>query len=317
MKARSRTPNAAPSRSLMKRILVGLATVAITLIAADATSSLVYRTNRAASVSVFPGGPTPPESAVVLLPGYGMSGELAARALRRQMPRDTVILGVSYADRGVDLNQISHAVNARLAGIPSPHIYFYGASMGGIVANHLATTYAAEHRNHQVTLILDTAPSSAKDVRRPQILLAASCGYPGGALSSALWSLLARTAPRIPLSGSTNRLAQEGRQYVQTVGTPALTSQACFLHRELPVTLDQANFRVFSAKAPDADKNDPLVDTRSATARWRGTFPRLSVITIGNRQGRWHIPLVERPSDAAAVLAKVANTTLRDVGHET
>ena len=277
----------------------------VALLAIDLASSLVYRTNQSATLSVLPGGTEHPSFAVVVFPGFAMSGELAAKSLKEHLPSDTIVLGVSYAERGVDLDAISQSVLAELKRLRPSHVYFYGASMGGLVADYVTNMYSFERAGSDFSLILDTAPAGPQDVRRPQVLLAASCYYPGGIISSWLWSLAARTAPHVPLSGANTSLAQEGRAYGESVGTPALTSQACFIKSAKPISTKSGRFRTFYAQAADASEQDPLVDTGSAIRNWLAAFPDIVELTIQGRKGTWHVPLIERPSDTAEVVMLV------------
>lgn len=286
-----------------------MAALIVALLAVDLASSLVYRTNRSATLSVLHGGDARPSFAVVLFPGYGMSGELAARSLREHLPSDTVVLGVSYADRGVDLDAIAQSVVAELKRLQPTHVYFYGASMGGLVADYVTSMYSYERTGSDFSLILDTAPAGPQDVRRPQVLLDATCYYPGGIVSSWLWSLAAQTAPHVPLSGAPLSLAQESRAYGESIGTPALTSQACFIDGAKPVSAHAGYFRTFYVQAADAPEHDPLIDTGAAIRDWRATFPDITELTIQGRLGAWHVPLVDRPIDIAKVLMRVRKLT--------
>jgi hypothetical protein len=49
---------------------------------------------------------------------------------------------------------------------------------------------------------------------------------------------------------------------------------------------------------------DPVIRVGRAIAGWRHAFPELRVVTIHARQGRWHLPLIERPKETVhAILA--------------
>lgn len=292
-----------------------VACLTVALLVIDIASSLVYRTNRLATLSVLPINSDHPSSAVVIFPGIGMSGELAAESLREHLSADTVVLGVSYAERGVDLDAISQSVLAELSRLQAGHVYFYGASMGGLVADYVANKYSLKRSDDDFSLILDTAPAGAQDVRRPQFLLAATCYYPGGIISSWLWSLAAHRAPNVPLSGTHLSLAEQGREYGESVGTSALTSQACFVKSAKPIPTESRRFRTFYVQAAGAPEQDPLVDTRSAIRNWRTAYPEITELPILGRNGAWHIPLIERPSDTAAILmlARSSGYSSRDI----
>lgn len=276
-----------------------------TLLAIDLASSLVYRTNHSATLSVLPGDAEHPSFVVVVFPGFAMSGELAAKGLVDHLPSRTVVLGVSYAERGMDLDAISRAVLEELERLRPSRVFFYGASMGGLVASYVSHMYSLARAGSGISLILDTAPAGPQDVRRPQVLLAASCYYPGGIISSWLWSLAARAAPHVPSNGAGASLVQDGRSYGERVGSPALTSQACFIKRFKPISTESPGVRTFYVQAADAPERDPLIDTGPAILKWRATFPDLVELTVQGRKGTWHVPLIERPADAAEVVMLV------------
>lgn len=276
--------------------------------ALDLVSSLVYRTNQSATLRVLPSGRDRPSSAVVIFPGIGMSGALAAESLRGHVPADTVVLGVNYAERGVHLDAISQSVIAELNRLQPSHVYLYGASMGGLVADYVANKYALHRAAYDVSLILDTAPAGPHDVRWPQALLAATCYYPGGVISSWIWSLVAQRAPRVPLSGTRLSLVQQGREYGESVGSSALASQACLIRSAKPMSTGPRRFRAFYAQAAAAPEQDPFVDTKSAIRNWRAAYPGITELSIPGRNGTWHVPLIERPIDTAEVLEVVRSS---------
>ena len=52
----------------------------------------------------------------------------------------------------------------------------------------------------------------------------------------------------------------------------------------------------------EAAEADPLVKISQSIAKWRQAFPDLVVITVSDRDGRWHLPLVERPRETVIAL---------------
>jgi hypothetical protein len=56
-------------------------------------------------------------------------------------------------------------------------------------------------------------------------------------------------------------------------------------------------------EAMDADR-DPLIRVSDAIVSWRVAFDDLKIVPITGRNGRWHVPLIERPKESvAAILA--------------
>lgn len=293
----------------VRRTALASAILLTALVAVDALSSVAFRNRETATIKEF-GQPLHegPARVVVILPGFGMSGQLAAKSLSLVAGDNTRVLGVDYAQRGVDLEQISHLVLGQLNAGSKQDVYFYGASMGGLVASHIANEYVSS-THAPATLVLDTAPYTASDIRRPGALLSISCYYPGGIISSKIWSLAARFASRVPITGADPSVVDSGRHYGEEVGTPALTSQACFIWKTKPNKTAGGDLRVLYSTAPDADLHDPLVRTRSAFTGWAGLYPDIERVAIAGRQGSWHIPLVERPLDVKQVLQRAWAST--------
>jgi hypothetical protein len=157
----------------------------------------------------------------------------------------------------------------------------------------------------RVDLVLDTAPSSAADVRRPGWTFALSCVDRGGVLSTGVWAAISLLAPQPdPEPGADRRLVARGRDEGALVGMPAATSQGCFMGRTGTVAagaLDGVVARaVYLHGVPD--DGDPLIDTRRAVQHWTTALPQLSEYRIATRRAAWHVPLVERPSETVAAM---------------
>jgi pimeloyl-ACP methyl ester carboxylesterase len=304
---RAHTTSAASGRRLPKFVRV-LILVLLGVILVDVASSFVYKTGQTPIVKVVSAPSANVNGAIVILPGYVMSGILAAKSLSPYLPRDDAVIGVDYGDRSVDVEGIYAAVEASLRGLSPRHVAFYGASLGGMVAAELAGRYSASQGHAPLELILDTAPRTADDVRRPNWLIGASCWYPGGVLSSLSWALASQFASPTPTAGSSAALETASRNYGRWVGTPALTSQACFIANN-PSSSESSiqSASVFYLEAPDAAEHDPLIKTSDAVRSWHREFPSLVTLTVSGRQGSWHVPLVERPQETATAIIQCLN----------
>src|ERR1017187_6241351 len=76
------------------------------LLAVDALIGLVYRTNTSADVEIIAPRSGITRRAIVVFPGYIMSGGTLARAFAPYVADDDAIVVVNYAERGVDVAQI-------------------------------------------------------------------------------------------------------------------------------------------------------------------------------------------------------------------
>jgi hypothetical protein len=160
--------------------------------------------------------------------------------------------------------------------------------MGGMCAAEFLTYYAADGTLFgKAALVLDTAPSDADDVNRPDWLLSLSTWYRGGPISSAAWALTSvlTSGDPAPEPDADPELIAEAKSSAAWVGTPALTSQGAFIRDfRMPATaiLRGVTDHVGYLHARDAD-NDPLIDVPSAIKGWGTVYPDLRVTTIPGR----------------------------------
>jgi pimeloyl-ACP methyl ester carboxylesterase len=212
---------------------------------------------------------------------------------------------VIYAERGVNVAQISDEVMAALRVLKPTELRIYGASMGGMLSKLFLDRYRQAGSPYgKVTLILDSAPAGRNDIKRPSLLLDVSCWYRGGPLSSAVWAAFSRFSPKPPLEDDAPMDIRAARRVGMWVGTPAATSQACFIAGFAPPApgelLDVVQQGVFlQGNSPD---DDPLVRISEAIAGWRIAFPNLKVVTVQDRDGRWHLPILERPRETVRAI---------------
>ena len=269
------------------------------LLAVDALVGLAYRTNTSADVTVIPPRSGTTRRAIVIFPGYIMPGGTVGRAFAPYVADDDALVAINYAERGVNVSQIYDEVMAALSKLEPVELRLYGASMGGMLSKLFLDHYRRAGVPYgKVTLILDSAPSDRSNIRRPAFLLDLGCWYRGGPLSSALWAAVSHFGRKPPTEiGVSLGLVSEARQAGAWVGTPAATSQACFIARFGRLTpgelLGVAQQVVYlQGFSPD---DDPLVRISDAIAGWRVGFPDLKVVTLQGRYGRWHLPLMEYP----------------------
>lgn len=289
-------------RSRLGRI--GLGVVAV--LGVDLLSGLVHNTGTGATVSVLGDVAARGGRVVLLLPGHIMSGRLMAQAfLPHLRPADTVVT-VDWAQRGVDLDAVYAAVRRELDALRPGTLVVYGVSMGGVVAAGLLRRYAADGAPYgRVRLVLDAAPASAADVRRPGVLFDLSCVYRGGVISTLGWALGASLAPQpTPEPDADAALVARGRTANIWVGMPAVSSQACLVARARPPVAGELDGVVASAAylyGEPAD-GDPVIDVPRALTSWRRALPGLVEVPVPTRQARWHAPLVERPAETVAAI---------------
>jgi pimeloyl-ACP methyl ester carboxylesterase len=278
------------------------------LFLADVASGLFYRTDEQSKVVVVGARSGLTEVAIVVFPGYIMPGDTLSRAFAPFLPADDALVVVQYAERGVDRRQISANVIAALSRLKPRKVLVYGASMGGMVGKLFLDDYRAAGAPYgKVVFVLDTAPSAKADVRRPPALFSVGCWYRGGLLSSAAWALGARLQPEPSIeSDASPSLVQAAHKAGAWSGTPALSTQACFMGRFPPLKQGElsgiVNHVTYLQSSDAAD--DPLVRISQATTGWRTAMPGLEVVSIRERPGKYHLPLIEYPrATMKAILA--------------
>lgn len=290
-------------RSLWVRlVLAGLPV----LLLVDAMLGIVYRTNTSADVRIIVPRSGTTHRAIVVFPGYIMPGDTLGRAFAPYVADDDAIVVVNYAERGVNVPQIYGKVMAALHPLRPVELRVYGASMGGMLSKLFLDHYRRAGSPYgKVTLILDSTPASRNNVKRPHFLLDLSCWYRGGPLSSAVWAAVSELGDKpLPEDGIPQDIVRVARQAGAWVGMPALTSQACFIAKFGPLMkgelVDVAQQVVYlQGNSPD---DDPVVRISDAIAGWRVAFPKLMVITVQGRNGRWHLPLVEYPRETVRAM---------------
>ena len=77
------------------------------LLAADALMGLAHRTNTSAGLTIIVPRSGTTHRAFVVLPGYIMPGGTLARAFAPHLADDDAMVVVNYAERGVDVSQIT------------------------------------------------------------------------------------------------------------------------------------------------------------------------------------------------------------------
>lgn len=280
----------------------------LVLVAADAASGLVYRTNTAADVTVLGATHGGARRAIVLLPGYVMSGRILGRAFAPHLQPDDVLIVVDYAERGVDPDDIYVKVMAALRSLQPRELSVYGASMGGILGVLLLQRYHSDGQPFgRASLILDSAPAGPGDVKRSSWLFSVGCRYHGGLASSLLWAVATRFSGRPPLEpDADSALAASGRHAGQWAGLPAASTQGCFIAHAHPPPTGSADLakQVVYLQGHDPE-DDPVVRIAQSVEHWRYAFPTLTVVTIASRPGRCHLPLVERPGETVAAIMAV------------
>jgi pimeloyl-ACP methyl ester carboxylesterase len=293
---------------VLARRLFWVARVGAAVLAAatllDVLSSFVYRTDTQPSVAVVGPRQGSARRVLVILPGFLMPGSAVGKAFAPYIEADDAIIAVNYAERGVDPATIYGQVRRELDRLKPRQILIYGASMGGLVALDLAGRY---HQDGQPfgrpVLVLDTAPTAEADLRRPGWLFSFSCIYRGGIVSSVAWALGASLAGHpTPEADANVALVNTAHRQGNWMGTAAATSQTCYIHRlTLPGSARGVAAKVILLQAESA-QDDPLVRVPEAIWHWRAVFPELEVVTIHSREGRWHVPIVERPRETVATL---------------
>jgi alpha-beta hydrolase superfamily lysophospholipase len=236
-----------------------------------------------------------------------MPADALGRAFAPYVADNDALVVVNYAERGVNVSQIFEEAMTALCALNPVELRVYGASMGGMVGKLFLDRYRESGAPYgKITLVLDTAPASRVNIRRPSFLLDLSCWYRGGPLSSAVWAPIRefRTMPPNE-DGADQDIIQAARWAEAWVGMPALTSQVCFMAKfESPKEgeLVDVTRQVIYLQGYSPD-NDPVVRISDAIADWRVAFPNLKVVTMQGRDGRWHLPLVEYPRETVRAMA--------------
>jgi alpha-beta hydrolase superfamily lysophospholipase len=274
---------------------------------ADALTGIGYRTSTDAHLTIIAARSGSARRAIVVFPGYVMPGLTLAQAFAPFVADNDVLLVVDYAERGVDVPQICETILEALKAVKPDELRVYGASMGGMLSKLFLDHYRQAGEPYgRVVLVLDSAPASWINIKRPSFLFDVSCWYHGGILSSAIWAGISALTPKAPSDKyATQSIVRAARRGGAWVGMPAVTSQACFIREFAPLRsgelVDTAENVIFlQGEFPD---DDPVVRISEAINGWRVAFPNLTVVTVQARKGRWHLPLVEYPRQTVRALA--------------
>jgi pimeloyl-ACP methyl ester carboxylesterase len=283
-----------------------------TLFFFDALTGLVYRTDTTAHVAIIAPRSGSARRAIVVFPGYVMPGDTLGRAFAPFVAQDDALVVVDYADRGVNVSQISDETLAALNTLKPRELLVYGASMGGMLSKLFLDRYREAGAPYgRATLVLDSAPASWINIKRPSFLFDMSCWYRGGLLSSAIWACFSELGPNPPLARDASpNIVRAARRAGAWAGVPALTSQACFIEAFAPLRdreLNDIAQRVVFLQGVHPN-DDPLIRISDAIAGWRLAFPNLTVITVEGRDGRWHLPLVEYPHTTVRAILSSARS---------
>jgi hypothetical protein len=273
------------------------------LILADAAAGAFHRTDRKAQLISFPPRSGDLSTLIVVFPGYLMPAAEVGRAFAPHLDADTGLLLVQYAERGVDPTSIRASLIPRVRSLGPERIVFYGASMGGMCAHDVLRDM--DDLTVPVDLILDTAPASAQDVRRPGWSFAFASAYRGGPLASTVWRLLANlpAAHPEPEPGADRDAMASARRKYATAGMPAVTSAADYIGTFALLMPARRPDRALYLHASNA-ANDPLIRVNRAISAWRAGYPELMTAEIPGRRGEWHIPLVERPGETVEAITR-------------
>jgi pimeloyl-ACP methyl ester carboxylesterase len=283
-----------------------------TLLVVDALAGLAYRTGTTANVTIIRPRSGTTHRAIVLFPGYVMPGNTLARAFAPFVGDNDALVGIDYAERGVNAAQISDQALAAVQTLRPRELVVYGASMGGMVGKIFLDRYRQRGAAYgKATLVLDSAPATSTNIKRSSVFFDVSCWYRGGPVSSALWAWISDLAAKPPVEKDADpSIVRNARQAGAWAGMPALTSQACFIKNFSPLKegeLADITDRVIYLQ-PNHPNDDPLVRISDAIAGWRVAFPNLMVVPIEGRKGRWHMPLVEYPRETVeAMLSSIGS----------
>ena len=158
---------------------------------------------------------------------------------------------------------------------------------------------------------MDSAPADRDDLKRPGALFPVSCVYRGGPLSTAVWAAASTLGAKPPLdSGADQALVDAAHHRGAWAGTPAATTQACFISHFRPPEDGPALASHVVYLQTRSAVEDPVVRIPQSIGRWRAIFPQLVVVMLPGRSGRWHLPLVEQPRvTAAAITMRISPRT--------
>jgi hypothetical protein len=271
----------------------------VVLTAVDALLGVAYRTDTNADVRIIGSRSGTTHRGIVVFPGYIMPGSILGQAFAPHINADDALVVVDYAQRGMNIEQICGKVMAALHTLRPAELQVYGASMGGMLGKLFLDRYRQAGAPYgKATFVLDTAPSSPSNVRRPGFLFDVSCWYRGGPLSSVVWASVAGLGTKPPTEPDVPQdILRAARHAGAWVGMPAATSQACFIATFDPLRsgelLDVAKRVVYLEGSSPGE--DPLIRIPDAIAGWRVAFPGLTVMTVKGRSQRWHLPLMEYP----------------------
>ena len=288
----------------LRNTAIGFAVLGLVL-TMDGLLGVFYSTSTEGRVIVTPSQSSVPRQAIVVFPGYVMSGQVLAEAFAPYLRADDAMLTVQYAQRGVDMDRLYQAVMVQLKRLAPSRLRIYGASMGGLCANEFLDRYARDGSPYgEPVLVLDTAPSGTASIKRPGFSFGLASWYRGGPLTSLLWAWGSGLVASPPAEAGANRsLIARGRNAGEWAGMPALTSQAAFMGQlpPRPAFSSKASARVVYLHGSNP-QDDPLIRINRAVEDWRNTFPAMTVNVIRGRAGSWHIPLVERPRETMEAL---------------
>lgn len=277
----------------------------------DSLLGLAYRTSTTANVTIIPPRSEDAHRAIVVFPGYMMSGVILGKAFAQHISTNDVLVVVDYPERGLNVDQINEKVLTALQKIKPEELCIYGASMGGMLAKLFLDRYRQLGAPYgKVLLVLDSVPASQNEIKRPAFLFGLSCWYRGGPLSSAVWAAVSECMKGPPIEENADpALVRAGRHFGAWAGIPAATSQACFISKFGPLSrnelVDIANQVVFLHGYSPQD--DPLVRIYESTAGWRKAFPKILDVTIQGRAAQWHLPLIERPRETVKAMTAQYN----------
>ncbi|WP_067478687.1 hypothetical protein [Actinomadura hibisca] len=274
------------------------------LVAADTASGAFHHRGKETSLISIPPRSGDLSTLIVVFPGYLMPAAELGRAFASHLDATTGLLLVQYAERGVDPTAIRASLALRLRNLRPERIVFYGASMGGMCAHDVLR--GMDGLTTPVDLVLDTAPASSQDVRRPGWFFTLASSYRGGYLASGVWRLLANlpAARPTPELDADRDIINSARHHYATAGMPAVTSEADYIGAFRLRAPSRHPDRVVYLHAHEP-VHDPLIKVDQAIARWRTVYPALITEEIKGRQGGWHIPLVERPKETLKAITGI------------
>lgn len=274
------------------------------MIAIDCLTGTWFRTGTRATLAVIDSSESI-EQLLIVFPGFAMPGDSISRAFAPHLAVQDAMIVVQYAERGIDLRDISRQLAEELERLRPARLRIYGASMGGMCAAEFLSRFDVPRRQPvKTTLLLDTAPSGPVDVRMPKSLLFVS-RYRGGLLSSMIWRTICHMYRFAPdeegVDSDAVRLAQ--RTFAST-GMPTLNGQAAYLMRFAVPSADSWNVQVdravFLRGTPSG--GDPLITVDTAIAGWQKILPNLQVAIYSHRKDAWHVPIIERPAETMKMI---------------